>query len=202
MNPQAFIFIGRSGCGKGTQAELLSKYLKTQTVPAGEVLYIQTGDEFRRFIHDPAGGSNHTTLLSKKISDAGDLQPEFLAVYMWVNVLVKKFTGKEHLIFDGVPRKLHEATVLHSVFGFYGIPKPTVIYINVSNDWSVKHLMARKREDDVESEIRERLSWFDTDVVPAIEYYRASTDYSFVEINGERSVEEIHQELVKKVPFK
>jgi len=28
MNSQAFIFFGRSGCGKGTQAKLFVEYLK------------------------------------------------------------------------------------------------------------------------------------------------------------------------------
>ena len=28
INPKTFIFIGRSGCGKGTQANLLIEYLK------------------------------------------------------------------------------------------------------------------------------------------------------------------------------
>jgi adenylate kinase len=191
MNLQSYIFIGRSGCGKGTQAKLLAEYLKEP------VLYVQSGDEFRNFIK----GQSHTSKISNQISFTGGLQPEFLAVYMWVNVLVNKYTGDEHLIFDGMPRKLHEAGVLHSIFGFYGLSKPTVVYINVSENWSVDHLMARGRSDDNRDEIRERLSWFGTDVIPAIEYYKKSADYNFVEINGEQPIENVWKDVMSKVSY-
>ena len=32
MNLQTFIFIGRSGCGKGTQVALLQEYIKSKIV--------------------------------------------------------------------------------------------------------------------------------------------------------------------------
>ena len=60
MKPQTFIFIGRSGCGKGTQAELVQEHLK-QIDPKRKVLYIQTGAEFREFIK----GNSETQKLSK-----------------------------------------------------------------------------------------------------------------------------------------
>jgi adenylate kinase len=198
MNLQSYIFIGRSGCGKGTQAKLLAEYLKKKDIDAGtphDVLYVQSGDEFRNFIK----GTSHSAKLSNEISLTGGLQPEFLAVYMWVSVLINKYTGNEHLIFDGMPRKLHEAGVLHSIFGFYGLSRPTVIYINVSEDWSVKHLMGRGRADDTETEIRERLSWFGKEVVPAIEYYKKSGEYAFVEINGEQPIEAVWKDIVSKI---
>jgi len=47
MDPQAFIFFGRSGSGKGTQAKLLVEALKEKT--GREVLYVETGQRFREF---------------------------------------------------------------------------------------------------------------------------------------------------------
>ena len=66
-------------------------------------LYIESGSEFRQFIK----GKNRTQVLSSEINSAGKLQPEFLAVYMWTNILVREYSGSEHLIFDGMPRKFH-----------------------------------------------------------------------------------------------
>jgi adenylate kinase len=194
MNQKVIIFIGRSGCGKGTQAKLLSEYLK-KLDPSRDVLYVQSGQEFREFIK----GNTETQKLSKAIYDVGGLQPEFLAVYMWASVLVNKFTKNEHIIMDGMPRKYHEAGVLDSVFNFFGIQKPLVINIDISKDISVDRLMARKRVDDTREDIEERLSWYETDVVPAIGFYAVNEKYSFAKIDGNRSIEEVHKDIVELV---
>ncbi len=194
MNQKSFIFIGRSGCGKGTQAKLLAEYLK-KTDPEREVLYIQTGEQFREFIKGPSD----TQKLSKAIYDVGGLQPEFLAVYMWAHVLVEKFTTNENIIMDGMPRKLHEAGVLDSMFEFYNLKRPTIIHLDISKDESIDRLMARKRVDDNREEISKRLSWYETDVVPAIEYYKNNKHYKFLHINGSQSIENIHKDIVGKI---
>lgn len=194
MNQQAFILIGRSGCGKGTQGKLLMEELKKKD-PARPVLYIQTGNEFRTFIK----GDSVTSKLSKEIYDQGGLQPEFLTIYMWTTLLVNNYKGNEHIVIDGTPRKYHEAGVLDSIFGFYKLIKPVVIYIEVSKEWATQKLLARGRFDDNAHEIEKRLGWFETDVVPTIEYYRKNPAYTFVQINGEGGIEEVWAELKRKL---
>lgn len=194
MNQKVVIFIGRSGCGKGTQAKLLSEYLK-KLDPSRDVLYVQSGQEFREFIK----GNTETQKLSKAIYDVGGLQPEFLAVYMWASVLVNKFTKNEHIIMDGMPRKYHEAGVLDSVFNFFGIQKPIVINIDISKDISIDRLMARNRVDDTREEIEERLFWYETEVVPAIGFYAVNEKYNFAKVDGNRSIEEVHTDIVELV---
>lgn len=192
--PQAFIFIGRSGCGKGTQVELLMKVLKEKT-PEIDILYVQTGQEFRDFIVK----STVTAQKSKEIYDAGGLQPEFLTVNMWVRPLIDKYKGNQHLIFDGTPRKFHEAGVLNSCFDFYGFDKPWVINVEISEDEAVKRLLARKRYDDKEEDARKRLAWYETDVVPTLGYYDGNPAYNFLKVFGERSIEDVHADIVKKL---
>lgn len=194
MNQKSFIFIGRSGCGKGTQAELLSDYLE-KVDPKREVLYVQTGAEFRDFVK----GSSVTAQLSKKIMDVGGLQPEFLAIHMWIKVLVEKFTGKENLIFDGTSRKYHEAGAMDSIFTFYGLPKAYLIHLKISKEESIKRLLLRGRKDDNKKDIEERLSWYESEVERAIGFYRNNKDYNFLEIDGERTVEEIHKDIVSRI---
>lgn len=194
MSLKSFIFIGRSGCGKGTQAELIKAYLK-KTDPKTPVFHLETGAEFREFIK----GQSYTQKLSSEIYTAGGLQPEFLAIYIWANVLVREIKDGEHLIIDGTPRKLHEAGALESIFSFYKRPKPYVIHIKVGDKWATERLLGRKRMDDVEAEIKKRLAWFETDVSPTIEYYRHNSNYNFVEVDGERTIEEIHADLVNRI---
>jgi adenylate kinase len=194
MSPQCFIFIGRSGSGKGTQANLLIDALKTKDT-SQNTLYIQPGQELREFIK----GNTYTQGETKKIYDAGKLIPEFLAVQTWINVLVQKYNGTDNVIFDGSPRKLHEAGVLNSIFSFYHFDRPWVFHIDIGIEEAVKRLLARNRQDDSESSIRNRLAWYDTEVVPTIDYFRTSPNYHFARINGERPVEEIFADIAKMV---
>ncbi len=192
--PQAFIFIGRSGCGKGTQVQLLIEVLKKK-IPGIDALYIQTGQQFRDFIQDTSA----TAQKAKDIYDIGGLEPEFLSTYMWVKELDEKYVGNQHVIFDGTPRKMHEAGVLHSCFGFYGFTKPWVVNIDISEEESARRLMARKRVDDTEEDVKKRLAWYETDVVPTLGYYDGNPAYNFIKIFGNRSIEEVHADIVKRL---
>ena len=194
MTPQAFIFIGRSGCGKGTQVELLKQALK-KADPSRDILYIQTGQGFRDFIK----GETFTQKKSREIYEAGGLQPEFLAVNMWERPLIDGYNGDEHIIFDGTPRKYHEAGVLDSVFSFYDMKTVWVINVDISPEESLKRLLLRKRFDDNTEEIKKRLAWYETDVAPAVEFFRTNPNYKFLKIDGERSVEAIHADIVKRL---
>jgi len=188
--PGAFIFIGMSGCGKGTQAQNLIQELK-KTDSAREVFYLQTGAEFRAFIQ----GNSLTQTLSREVYDLGGLQPEFLAIYMWSGKLAREFKENCHLVIDGTPRKFHEAGVLHSIFSFYSISKPSVIHIKVSPKWATEKLKGRGRFDDNEEEIVKRLKWFETDVKPAIEFYRNNNEYNFIEVDGEQPIEKVWSDI-------
>ena len=130
------------------------------------------------------------------------MQPEFVAVYLWISVIINKYTGNEHIIFDGTPRKYHEAVVLDSVFDFYKFGKPFILNIDISNEESVKRLLARKRIDDGEKEIKKRLSWYETEVIPTLDYFKDNKNYNFLVIDGERSVEEIHRDIIGKIGLK
>ncbi len=194
MNQKSFIFIGRSGSGKGTQVKLLAEYLK-KVDPGREVLTIESGAEFREFIQ----GNSETQKLSKEAYVTDILQPEFLSVYLWINVLVKKYTGNQHLIFDGCPRRKHEAGVLDSIFGFYKREKPVVIYMDVEEDEVIERLLERHRMDDSKKDIQKRLAWFAGEVLPTLDFYKNNKDYVFLTINGNKSVEEIHADIVSKL---
>lgn len=193
---QAFIFIGRSGCGKGTQAALLTDYLKQQGVVNDQhpLFYLESGDKFRQFIK----GSSHSSRLSKVLMDSGARQPDFLAVWNWGHILVENLMGDEHILFDGTPRSLLEAQALETALAFYGYTKKTVVYLDVSNDWATKRLMERGRGADDKStkDIATRLAWFESDVMPAVDYYRQNSSYKFIELKGEQSIEAIHNNLI------
>ena len=61
-------------------------------------------------------------------------------------------------------------------------------------------MMARRRMDDINEEaIERRLNWFESDVLPAVEYFRKYSKYNFIELDGDQPVEAVHQEILSKV---
>ncbi|MBI2100224.1 MAG: nucleoside monophosphate kinase [Candidatus Vogelbacteria bacterium] len=185
------IFIGRSGCGKGTQAKRLIERF------GGSTLYLETGERFRHFI---AAKENLSSRLAGEIMVKGGRQPDFLAVWNWSNFFISNLTGQEHLIIDGAPRSRPEAETMDSAFDFYSRRPVAVVYLNVSKDWATERLTERGRSDDKTSEeIAARFGWFDDKVMPAVEYYRGNQNYNFAEINGEQSVELVFAEILSKL---
>lgn len=194
-HPETFIFLGRSGCGKGTQAELLSTYIREQDTEKRDVFYLESGAQFRDFISQ----SNYTAKLSRAVMQRNELQPSFLAVHIWSHLLIERMDQTKHLIVDGTPRLLEDTKIFDSAMRFYERKMPTVVYINVGNDWARERLIDRKRADDLAAEgIEKRLAWFDKDVMPTIEYFRTNPLYRFIEVNGEQSIESVHKELIEK----
>ena len=193
MSPQTFVFIGRSGCGKGTQADLLQKLLveKDSSMP---IFYLETGQEFRDFIATPG----YTNTLAKVIQEEGELQPSFLSVSIWASILIKNLKEKQHLVIDGTPRKLGEAIIFTEAMRFYS-RKPHIVYLNVSRKWSEDRLEERHRSDDMYSMVKRRLDWFDSEVMPAVQYFMTNLDVNFFDINGERTISEIHRDIVEKL---
>ncbi|MEK7471500.1 MAG: nucleoside monophosphate kinase [Patescibacteria group bacterium] len=194
MDSRAILFFGRSGCGKGTQAKLLADLLKSQ---GREVLYTETGSQFREFIKE----ENYSSKLAENVLKEGGLIPVFLPIWIWTDILVKNFTGEQDLVLDGLCRRFEESVALDSAFSFYKIEKPNIILMNVSKNWSYARMMERKRADDTPEKIQNRLDWYEKDVVPSVEYFRGRERYNFIEINGEQSIDNVHKDIIKALNF-
>jgi adenylate kinase len=191
------IFYGRSGAGKGTQANLLKEHLEKND-PEHKVIYIETGTELRKIV---AEEDNFTSKLTKKIIESGKLMPAFMPIMAWGSILKERLTGNEHIIFDGIARRLHEAHIVQGAFDFYSRENPKIFVIDVSREWAFEHLKSRGRSDDTDEEINKRLDWYDENVVPAIEQFRKNDKFQVIEINGEQSIEEVHKNVLEALEF-
>lgn len=196
MRAQTLILFGRSGSGKGTQADLLSKYI-TQQDKNGKVLHIELGEKLREF----AAKDNYTARLTKQVVDEGGLLPAFMPAWTWTNLLIENFSGKEHLILEGLARYLSQAQILDSELKFYNCKNPIVIVVNVSREWATEHLLKRGRSDDNPEIINRRMTWFDTHVMPVIEYFRHDKYYTVMDINGEQPIEKVHQDIISAIDW-
>jgi len=179
QKPYTFLFFGRSGCGKGTQAKLLMDYFEKKD-GKDSLLYIYAGEKFREL----STRDSLTAKLANEILLAGDKVPDFLAIWAWSNMMVEKLTENSHLFIDGSPRTALEAKALDDTFKFYKRDNIKPVLIDVSPEEIRTRLLARKREDDTEERIEHRLAYYEKYVAPAIEYYRKESENKLLVVDG------------------
>jgi len=192
--PLVFLLMGRAGCGKGTQANLLVKYLEKNNL--GKPLYVYVGNNLRKFIKE---NSSLTSKLAGKIMEKGDMEPSLLSVWALAADFIEKLDRETSLVIDGFPRNLTEAEIIDEAISFYELKKAYPIFIETSREWSKNKLLERQREDDTEQAIKRRLDYFEEFVVPTIKYYAGKSKYKLITVNGEQGVEDVHKEIIKKV---
>lgn len=211
--PLNIVLLGRSGSGKGTQLNLLKKKLP--------LIEIDTGGLLRRFIKQ----KNKVAQNIAKIMAKGNLVPSWLAVCVWLPAVIKA-PDKKGLIFEGSPRTLYEAKVLHEVLKLADRRRLRVIYLDVPEKEVKKRLLARRicahcgreysleltpglkrcpvcggrlvrRLDDTPKAINSRMKFFKEYIIPVIKYFKK--EKILIKINGVGSIEEIHQRIVKRL---
>lgn len=192
-DPQTYVFISRSGGGKGTQIDLLQEYFQKSSI--GEVLTLEAGQRFREFI---ASGS-YSAKIASKYNEKGLLQPSFLSVWAWGGFLTRNLDGHHHLFVDGTPRKINEAYIFVEAMDFYNRKNVKIIYLNISREEAEKRMLARKRFDDSKESIKTRLDWFETNVLPVIDFFREKEDYEVIEVRGERAPGDVHNEILTRL---
>ncbi|MBI2946425.1 MAG: adenylate kinase [Verrucomicrobia bacterium] len=194
------VLLGAPGCGKGTQAEELSKQFPLR--------HVATGDLFREHL------KNQTDLgkLAKAYMDQGDLVPDDITDAMVEERLSQPDTT-EGFILDGYPRTLQQAEALHETLTSLERKLAGVLYIKVPDAEIISRLSGRlicrqcqtpyhlrfkppgksglcdlcqgplyQREDDNPETVGTRLKTFHAQTEPLIEYYRRAG--LLMEVNG------------------
>jgi adenylate kinase family enzyme len=191
MQLKSIIFIGRSGCGKGTQSDLLIQYFKTI---GQETTYLSTGNEFRKLI---AEKNNFTSIKIDKIYEEGRRPADFLCITILGNFFKENFSDKKNLIIDGGLRSLNEASTVTDILDFYEVKNPHVFYLNVSHEWSKDKLKKRGRDDDNDEIYEVKKTWFEKEVLPAIDFLENNDKFNFHTIDGEQEIQTVHKEILE-----
>lgn len=192
MQLYTIIFIGPQGSGKGTQIEKLDGILRKRHQNV-RVVDIQTGRRFRALAAKREG---YTEKQIAKTLDTGILQPLFLSVVLWGDAMREHVDPECHLLIDGFPRTVNEARVLESALTFYKRDKDlTVINLNTPETVVRERMKTRARPDDTEASIEARLTWYREETIPVVEYYKARAGTRVIDIDGTRSIEEVHADI-------
>ncbi len=178
------ILIGIQGAGKSTQGNLLSKKL--------QLPYLSTGHIFRQLAKE------HTKLgrYIKEVMHAGALIPNQKTIGI-VNDYLSRPEYEKGFILDGFPRTLQQAESFNQ-------DVDDVIYLKVSDREALWRLSYREddtssedRDDETLAAVRKRIELFHKHTEPVLDFYHKKR--RLIEIDGEQSVEAIHQDILKKL---
>lgn len=178
---RTIFFIGKPGCGKGTQAKLLSQVTGWPTFSSGKL--------FREI-------AKEDTPVGRKVKseiDAGYLSPHWFAMYLYEKSLFS-LPSEASAIFDGFNRKVAEAELIVESLKWLA-RSFLVIHLTVSDAEVHRRLEIRKgvegRVDD--NAVETRMEEYRLHTIPALEIFR--TAGTLIEINGERPEQEIAAEI-------
>ncbi|PIP74394.1 MAG: adenylate kinase [Candidatus Levybacteria bacterium CG_4_9_14_3_um_filter_35_16] len=173
------ILIGIQGAGKSTQGNLLSEKLN--------IPYLSTGHIFRDLAKEKTSEGRYI----KETVNSGYLIPDDNVLKI-VSDYLHRSAYENGYILDGFPRTITQAKAFEN-----GIDK--VIYLKVSDKEALWRLSGRTddREDNTLAAIRMRINLFHEFSQPVLNYYKEKG--ILIEIDGEKSVEEINDGIISKI---
>ena len=174
------LFLGPPGAGKGTQANLFCKKYG--------LIHLSTGDLLR----DEVSSGSLLGQKAAEIMNKGELVSDELVLSIVEGRLVKTSEG---WLLDGFPRNVNQANSLKKLLEKIKQPLEGVISIKIADDFLIKRLLARGRQDDNEQVIINRLKIYREKTSPLINLY--SNQGILEEIEGNADIDVVFSGIEK-----
>jgi adenylate kinase len=179
------ILLSPPGAGKGTHATLLSE--------ATGVRHVSSGDVLRAEI---AGGSDLGKQL-EQFTARGDLVPDDLIFEILLPVVVEAARHTGGFLLDGVPRTVPQAERAAQLGVELHLVADAAVHLTAPHEVLKERLLARAeregRVDDTIEVIEHRLSVYESQTQPLVDYYRERG--ILIEVDADRPVDEVQQDL-------
>jgi len=178
--PKTIVILGKTGSGKGTQAELVASKLGYKT--------FSTGEKFR-------GIMQQDSLLGRKVKqlhENGILLPHWFASYLFEEFFlgIDENTG---VATEGVGRSEDEAQVFDEVMRWLGRDY-VVLELQVTDETVIERQTKRGRSDsNTPEKLQTRLDEYRKSTAAAISFFKENE--KLVEIDGESSVEGVFENV-------
>ena len=175
------ILFGPPGCGKGTQANFISKSL---SIP-----HLSTGDMLRSAVTS----KSEIGLKAKEIMEKGGLVSDEIVLSI-VKDRVLSIDCQKGFILDGFPRTVNQAEKLE-FFLNNGQSIDFVLRIKVNEEDILKRLIDRGRDDDKPEIIKNRFKTYNSETEPLIPFYEERG--ILFNINGMQEIEKVSEDIKK-----
>jgi adenylate kinase len=181
METRTIFFIGKPGCGKGTQVKLLAEKTGWKATSSGDTLRAMAA------LDTPVGRKLKAEMA------AGLLMPSWVSTYLFLKE-VFSLPNEISVILDGFNRKIHEAVFNKEALAWLERPF-SVIYLRVSDTEIRRRLALRKDIEDRADDraVDERLKEYYLHTEPVIEMFRKGG--ALIEFDGEQTTDEIAREI-------
>lgn len=209
-----FVILGPPGSGKGTQSELLAKKLGYNRIVIGDLR--------REFIK----GTSAEAREDKERYDKGIPGPDKLIGRLFKEEM-HKLKDAKGIVLDTFPLSMGQARILDEVLAEFEIKNFKVFFLNVEKNKVIKRIEGRKicsqckriylakdkgyaenvcpvcggklivRKDDDPVVAAQRYDEYERRNADIKEFYRGKG--VLIEINGDKSIEAVHQEIINKL---
>jgi len=182
MQGKRLILLGAPGSGKGTQAAILSEEMGVPSISTGEMLRDSVSEE------TDLGKEVEAIMAAGRLVDDQTME----AV---VRQRLSQDDCARGFILDGYPRTLGQVESLDSILEENGVELDAVVHIRVEEAELIRRALARKRQDDQEQVIRQRLEVYREQTQPLIDCYRKRSHLLL--IDGNQSIEEVAASILE-----
>jgi adenylate kinase len=173
------VFMGVAGAGKSVQGRLLADDLGYRWLSTGE------------FLRMHISGQRRKEMLEGKLLD----DKEIIAI---LDKFLIDTDDDEACVLDGFPRTLAQAKWLVGKHDEGEVHITAVIHLKASKEVVMSRLLARGRQDDTEEAINHRFKEYEEQTLPIVGYFKED-EIPVHEIDGERSIEDIHQQIMSLI---
>lgn len=185
------IFYGPEGSGKSTQAKMLADKLQLPNLGSGDLV--------RKYAAEDKGlmGNVCREALAK-----GHYVADSEMFVLW-KMRLKEADVQNGFIIDGFPRNHTQSLFLADKLEKYGKQVNFVFYLEVSEAESIKRLSKRARKNpdgslhDTPEKIKERLKIYHQQEADVLKLYQE--EGLLKKINGEQTIDQIHQDIIKHI---
>ncbi len=173
------IFMGIAGSGKGTQSQLFAERDGYDVISTGELLRTYGSEEQQ-----------------KRMLTGHILRDEEVTALL--DKALRAMPDQNKVILDGYPRRISQADWLleqqkQGRFNLQG-----VLHLVATRETVKKRLEYRARPDDHDHAIEERFNAYEQATLPILKHF-ADANVPIIEVDAERSIEEVHQAVLQAV---
>lgn len=178
-----FVIFGRQGAGKGTQSELL--------VERYGMVHLSTGEMLRAAIDSKSA----VGMAAKAIIDAGALVDDDLICDLVAERIEADGLLEKGMLFDGFPRTTVQAESLEDLLE--GARIDAAINLEVPIPIVTERMLARGRADDTSCAIAQRLSIYEEQTRPVLDWFEERS--MLITVDGVGTPEEVFDRLCAQV---